>query len=874
MTRTRVLALGFLGVILPVAAAPAQQAQAVRLTGESPVIDGRVEEEIWNSAPPVTEFRQTNPTEGAPSTEATEIRFLYTDNALYIGVRAPDSRPVFGPLVRRDEEVSSDYVHIYLDTFHDRRTAYQFSVNPAGSRRDTFIYDDGASRDNTWDPVYDWATRVTPQGWTAELRIPFSQLRFPHADAQAFGLRVTRVIMRLNEESSWPYFPRDQAGEVSRYGELVGLAGLPTPRRVELLPYTAGSRLLERSVTSDPLSGSRSQIRTGADLKVGLTSGLTMDVTINPDFGQVEADAAVVNLSGFENFFAEKRPFFVEGTDLLRFSFGSGSSGDEGLVYTRRIGRSPQLSPSTAGFVDAPSETTILGAAKITGKLGGGWALGAAQALTARERADILDVGGLRIGDAPVEPLSSYSVIRLQRTTGAGRVSYSGIATGMVRSFDDPAFASVLHRNAFSAGADFRSRFARDAYEFEAKLLGSQVNGTAQSILRTQLAPAHYFQRPDQAYVIVDSARTSLTGFGANVRFAKVAGFMVFSANASTRSPGLETNDVGFIRRGDQHNASAEVHLRWLRPGQVLPAFRRFELELRQSSSATYGWERGSTTTELRVDATFQNYWRFNQNVEWEPPYVDTRALRGGPALDVPAHYHFIGGINTDSRRALTGSLSWTTTVEEKSGKKELTLNTGVNWRPPGPVALSLAARRNWLAEDRQYVTTGSFAGTSQFVMGKMKRREISITARSDISFSPRLSLQLYAQPFASARRFEELRLVSNPRGGTYAGQFSVLGADRLSRGGNGSTVQVDVDRDGGNDISFAEPNRTVLSLRTNAVLRWEFRPGSTVYLVWNQNRGAEDYDGTLHMIRDLGDTFGATGGHVLALKVSWWIGL
>jgi hypothetical protein len=329
---------------------------------------------------------------------------------------------------------------------------------------------------------------------------------------------------------------------------------------------------------------------------------------------------------------------------------------------------------------------------------------------------------------------------------------------------------------------------------------------------------------------------------------------------------------MGYLRQADRFNGSLNGRLRWLRPGRV---FRRFELELSQSASSTWGWELGSTTSEIRIDATFLNYWRFNQNAEWEPAHVTTTVLRSGPAVNVPWHSHFNGGINSDSRKALTWNLSWNTTFEDASGRKELTLNTGLNWRPSGPASLQVSARRNWLWEDRQYVTTGTLNGVPQYVLGRMKRREISVTMRSDVALSPRLTLQLYAQPFVSARVFDELRLVTNPRGpGGYLAQFEVLGSDRLTRPGSGGTVQVDVNRDGTNDFSFTEPDRKVLSLRTNLVLRWEFRPGSTLYLVWNQNRGDEDFDGRLRTLSDLGDVFGTSGSHVLAVKAAYWIGL
>ena len=873
MPRIRqLLALPVLTFLLA-GSAVAQQARAVRVSGQAPAIDGKLDDAAWRNAAPISEFTQTNPNEGQPSSERTEVSFLYTDHDLYVGIRAFDREPgaIAGPLLRRDpDEVRSDYVTIKIDSYHDRRTAYEFSINPAGSRADEFIYDDGARSDNSWNPVYDWAAGKDGQGWSAELRIPFSQLRFSHQDQQTFGLRVVRFIARRNEESNWPFVPRDQAGEVSNYGDLVGLTNLPAPRRVEILPFTAASRQIEPAIGGSPL-GSRSQFRTGGDLKLGLTSGLTLDATFNPDFGQVEADAAVVNLTGFETFFPEKRPFFIEGTDLLRFTLSNGFSGDEGLVYTRRVGRNPQISPSSSGqIVDVPSETTILGAAKITGQLGNGWALGAAQALTAKERATLSNVAGVQTGTASVEPFSSYSVVRVQRTINAGRTSYGAVGTGLFRNLDDAAFA-VLHRNALGLGADIRGRLSRDKYEYEAKFMGTRVDGSPAAILRTQTSLTHAFQRPRQTHMRVDSARTSLTGFASNIRVAKVTGFVTWFARYNTRSPGLESNDVGYLQRADRHQWESQINLRWLTPGRT---FRRFELRLRQDIQATYGLEIGSTTTEMRIDATFRNYWTFNQNAEWEPYHVDARALRGGPAIEVPVHYHFNGGLNTDSRRRVTGNLSWQTTVENESRRKELTISGGMNYRPPGPVALSLTLRRNWNLDDRQYLTAATVGGVTQYVLGRMKRREVTATLRADIGLTPRLSFQLYAQPFASARKFDNIRLVPNPRIGRYLPQFDVLLADRLTRGTASSNATVDLNRDGVADFSFTEPDRHVLQLRTNMVLRWEFRPGSTLFLVWNQNRSDEEFTSDLHAFEDLGNTFSATGRHVLALKVSYWIGL
>ncbi|MBI4500034.1 MAG: carbohydrate binding family 9 domain-containing protein [Gemmatimonadetes bacterium] len=848
-----------------------EAAYAVRARDALPVIDGRLDDRAWQTTTPLTDFRQRNPDEGAPATERTEVRFVYSDRDLYIGIRAFDREPsrIVGRLVRRDQPVSADYVDLFIDSYHDRRTAFGFSVNPSGARGDVFVYDDGQRRDDSWDPVYDWATQVDSLGWTAELRIPFSQLRFPKRDSLAFGLRVRRFINRKNEEDNWPFFPREQAGEVSRYADLSGLKGIPAPRRLEFLPYSGASRSFEPGIAGayDP---SRSTVRTGGDLKVGLTSGLTMDLTITPDFGQVEADPAVVNLTGFESFFPEKRPFFVEGTDIFRFPLSNNPFfGDEGLVYTRRIGREPQLTAiSPTGFLDSPLETTILGAAKISGQIGRGWSLGIAQALTSKEQARLLNPAGGEIGRVGIEPFTSYTVVRARRVTHQGRVVYGVVATGVGRRLDDAAF-DVMHRTGFAGGGDYRARFGHDTYEFQGAVMGSRVDGSRNAILQTQLNLTHNFQRPDQTYAVLDSTRTSLTGLSAQAKLGKVAGPLIWEARFATRSPGFEANDIGFMRRADAHEGQVQATYRWLKPGTF---FRRFDWTWSLDGSTTYGGELGTTTLQTVVTAQFLNYWRASTQIAWEPAHIDIRALRGGPSLIVPAHWHINPNFSSDSTKELLGTFTVQSTIEDESGKKELTLNPGLRWRPPGPVALSIGARTQWSLEDRQYLTTRTVAASPYYVFGRMNRREVSLTLRTDVSVTPRLTFQFYAQPFVSARRFENIKFVSSPHADRYADRFDVLGADRLTRGQG--LARVDVNRDGVFDFSFDDPDHRVVSLRTNAVLRWEFRPGSTLYLVWQQNRNDEANLGTLDALHDLGNTFSATGRNVLAVKIAYWIGL
>ncbi len=873
---------------MPTAGAVAQEAIAVRVNGETPVVDGQLRDPAWGYAPAITDFVQRNPIEGAAPSESTVVRFAYTDRDLFVAFRAYDRTPdrVYGRLVRRDQRTAADQLSLFIDSYHEGRTAYEFTFNPSGARRDVFIFADGAGRDDSWDPVYDWATRVDSLGWTVELRIPFSQLRFANGDSLVFGLRLRRSINRRNEEVNWPFFPRDQAGEVSRYGQLVGLEQLPPPRRAEALPYVAGSTEFSPEETDNPFAtGRSSDFRVGADAKFGITSGLTLDLTVNPDFGQVEADPAVVNLTEFETFFPEKRPFFIEGTDLFQFGLnprvggfgfggggGGGGRGQEGLVYTRRIGRNPQVRPDAlGGYAEPIDQTTILAAAKLSGNLGNGWAMGVMEALTAKEWSDIVDSTGTP-GASPVEPFTSYTVVRALRSVNRGRLTYGLIGTGTLRRLDEADF-DRLHNSAFTGGLDIRGRFGRDRYEFNLAAMGSRVDGSAEALTRTQRSSARYFQRPDADYVELDTTRTSLSGFAGYGRLAKSVGFVTWDLRLTSRSPGMETNDLGFQRQADIHQERAELELRWLEPGRV---FRRFELTFEEMASWTYGWERTRTSFQTRASSDFLNYWNLNASAEVFLSKLEPRLLRGGAAFKEPARWEFRLGGRTNFRRPVWASLSANYAYEEESGADRWGVGGGIRWRPPGSFSVSAEARVSWGANDRQYITqrTPDDADSTYYVLGELDRKEVSLELRADLAITPRLSLELYAEPFASAGKYDVIKLAADPRADRYHDRFDVLGSDRMNRPGDDAPVEVDVDGDGEVDFEFAEPDFRVVSFRTNVVLRWEFRPGSTLFVVWQQDRGQDWPGGPLRITTALVDAFEAPGMHVFAVKLAYWFGL
>jgi hypothetical protein len=855
-----------------------EEATATRLNGSTPVIDGRLDDAVWQGIDALTDFVQQNPIEGAAPSESTEVRIAYDEHALFVAFRGYDRAPelVVGRLVRRDQRIAADNFSLFLDSYNDRRTAFEFSINPSGARRDVFIYGDGIGRDDSWDPVYDWATRLDSLGWTVEMRIPFSQLRFTTTDSLSFGLRLRRSINRRNEEVNWPFFPRDQAGEVSNYGRLVGLVGVPSPRRLEVLPYVSASSTFEPADDDNPFATGRSaDARIGGDVKLGVTSGITLDATVNPDFGQVEADPAVVNLTEFETFFPERRPFFVEGTNLFVIGLeppqgGRFGGGQEGLVYTRRIGRAPQVSPDIEdGYAEDVSQTTILGAAKLTGQVGSGWAVGFLQAVTAKESAETVDSRGIE-GRASVEPLTSYSVLRAQLVADEGRVAYGAGGTFTVRDLDEPAF-DELHRHAATGGLDFIARFGRREYEFAASVLGSRVDGSTAAILETQRSSSRYYQRPDQDHMTLDSARTSLTGIGGYARIAKVVGFLRWEAGYEGRSPGFEVNDLGFLRAADTHEQEAQIELRWLEPG---PVFREFDIRLEERAAFTWGGERTRTTVESRASADFLNYWSLSANVERDFPALDTRLLRGGAAVQRPGSWQVRSNARTDFRRSVWGSFGGDWTREDVSGAERWGVSVGMRWRPPGRFSLSVEGRASRAESDRQYLAQEPVADSTYYVLGELDRREISLTMRADLALTPRLSLEFYAQPFVSAGRYDRIKLAADPKAPDYGDRFDPLGPDRIDRPGDGEDIAIDANGDGNPDFTIGEPDFRIVSLRTNAVLRWEFRPGSTLFVVWQMNRRGREDTGSLDASGALFDALDAPGINVFAVKMAYWFGL
>jgi len=840
---------------------------AIRVTGEAPRIDGLLTDATWASAPVASDFTQLEPEEGIPATERTEVRVLYGSDALYVAFRAWDSAPdsIVGQLTRRDADSYSDAVHVLIDSYHDRRTAFHFAVNPAGVKLDLYRYDD-TEEDSSWDAVWDAAARIDDEGWTAEFRIPYSQLRFGNQDDQTWGINFAREIARRNETATWAPIRESDAAVVSKSGELQGLRGLGTPSRMELRPFTLARLTRAPWEKEDPFYQSNDFFSSGGlDLKYGVTNDLTLDVTVNPDFGQVEADPAQVNLTAYETFYPEQRPFFIEGAAIYRFGIGigDGDQGNESLFYSRRIGRPPQGRPDDrGGFSQAPDASTILGAWKISGKTQDGWSVGLLHAVTAEETAQLQGPDGSRWED-PVEPFSNYGVARVQKDFRAGRSAVGFIGTATSRD-KDVADALLLRTGAYTGGFDFRHRFGLDdRFLVNGYLLGSHVRGSAASLEATQRSPARYFQRPDADHVEVDPTLTSMSGWAGKVEIFKVGGgFWRWGTTVNAKSPGFEPNDLGYQRESDLILHAGYVGYNHYTPSERL---RQWNLSMNAWHGWTFGGERVATGGNVNGSLTLPNYWGGFAGVNREFGSFSNSTLRGGPLLRRDGSTNGWFGFFSDSRKAVQVNVSnnWSRASETDSWSWSSSAN--LRWRPSGRMNLTVGPFVERTVNGLQWVDRVEARG-EHYIFGRIDQKTVGLTGRMDFTFKPDLTLQLYAQPFVSAGGYRDFSEVADPRARRYEDRYTGL-APVLS----GDEYRVDLDGDGTPE-SFAKPDFNFQQFRSTLVLRWEYRPGSLLYLVWSQGRNNVTGDGRLVVDDNFRDLFRGRADNVFMFKMSYWI--
>lgn len=858
----------------PKPAAPAlRTCMAYRINPRPPVIDGKLDDEVWQKHDWEDGFIQSDPYEGRDPSEKTSFKVLYDDKALYVAIRAFDSQPgtIERRMSRRDQS-DGDTVTVGIDSMYDHLTAYVFTVNAAGVKSDQILVNDGVTNgggdpDMSWDPIWSAATAKDAEGWTAEMRIPFSQLRFGNKTDQVWGFDVKRVLFRKNETSFWQLIPRNASGVVHMFGEMRGLVGLAAPHEVEIMPYVVGSLESNRAVPDDPFAtGGARRFRGGLDGKVGVTSDLTLNFTLNPDFGQVEADPSVVNLTAYETYFEEKRPFFVEGRNIFNYQLmgGNGDFSSDNLFYSRRIGRYPQYSPDVNGYLDVPQATTILGAFKLTGKTRSGLSIGVLDGLTSRETAGY-SFGGVT-SEIPVEPLTNYLAARVQQDFNGGQTIVGGMLTAVNRNLSDDDL-TFLHGQAYAGGIDIYHSWDHKNYYFSLKAVVSRVQGTPEAILDTQESSVHYFQRPDATYLHLDPTRTSLSGTGGTVEVGKAGGgHWYYVAGFTWRSPGLELNDIGYLRTADTSMEYVWAGYQIYEPFWI---FRTVNFNVNEWAGWDFGGDNIFKGGNVGFFCQLKNYWTVMGGINVNGTGLSQTALRGGPLMRIPPTRSFWSEIGTDSRQKVRLVLDMQQSLRPNGDMNQWSWQPGLTIVPSAALQLTLMPMYMTNRYVLQYVDTPAFDGQNRYIMGTIRQKTLGLTVRLNYSLTPDFSIQLYAMPFISAGKYTDFKRITEPRSQDWAGRYALLGPS-LSYDAADGTYLVDENRDGLTDYSFANPDFNFRQFRANLVLRWEYTPGSTLFVVWSQGRTGSVMDGTFVPGRDFGGLFDVHPDNIFLVKFSY----
>ena len=828
--------------------------------GATVAVDGRLDDAAWRAAAWRSDFLQKVPLEGGAPTASTEVAFLYDGDALYVGARMRSVDPGGIPttVARRDQFTNAEHFIVALDTYRDRRTAYVFSISSGGVRGDYYNPSDSeGDRELAWDPVWRADATVDSLGWYAEMRIPFSQLRFASGGDQIWGVQINRWMPHAEEDVYWIVIPARETGWASRFGELRGIAVAHAPRRLELTPYVAANATFSPSIPGDPFNdGSLTSARAGADFKMGLGPNLTLDATINPDFGQVEADPAEVNLTAFETFFSERRPFFTEGNQLL---VGNGAN----FYYSRRIGQAPRGS-ANGEYVDYPSNTTILGAAKLSGRMRSGLSVGALAAFTGAEEARTFDTES-GFGRVAIEPFTAYGIGRVQQEFGPNSSTAGLSLTAVQRDVPEgSALAALLPRSAITGGGDVNLRTARSEYDFGFSFGFSYLTGDPDAILGIQRHPAHFMQRPDATEFTLDPSRTSLFGWGAGIEAEKNSGrHWIWEVDLSAESPGFDLNDAGQLGSANDISADASIAWRETEPGRI---FRRHSHNWSVGRSWNFGGIHTGSATSLGNSFQLRNFWQV-----FLGGYLEARALsddltRGGPLMGTAFGHGFDVSLNGSEGAPIT----WNTALsyfDDEFGGWSVTARAGIATRPAPRWSISINPRWSRSVVSRQYLSAipdgpAATFGT-RYVFAFVDRNTVSAQIRLNYAFTPDLTLELYAEPFAASGRFYDFGELPAARSRELR-TYGTAGTT-ITPGTDGYTVTAD-----GQTFTLPDRDFNVLSFRSNLVLRWEWLRGSTLYLVWQQDRsGVADRDVGL---RSLFDTFNAEGQNFVALKMTYWL--
>jgi len=834
-----------------------------RLTTPPPVIDGKLNDPAWKTGHWSTHFTQFTPTEHGKPSKRTELKILYDDQDIYVAIRAFDDPGKIQRIAGTRDEIIGDIVGVNFDSYNDDETGYEFDLTAYGQKIDLVLTNPG-KWDVNWNAVWKGKVGINDSSWVAEMKIPFSQLHYSSDSVQTWGLHVWRWINRLKEEDDWEVQTKTGPGMIYNFGVLKGIKDLKKMHRIEIMPYALGKLKTFKANPSDPFTdkGRSWDGNMGLNAKIGVTSNLTLNMAINPDFGQVEADPSVMNLTNFETFYQEKRPFFIEGKNIFDYSIDNNS-----LFYSRRIGHAPSntITPTDSLYVKEPEQTTILSAIKLSGKTSKNLSVGVLQSLTARENAK-LSGPNRSIYKKPVEPLTNYMVARIQKNYHDGNTIIGGILTSTNR-FIRSSNLDFLSHDAYTSGFHVLHQWDNKRFYIDTKLIGSNIKGDPRAITMLQESSARYYQRPGAAYLNFDTTKTSLSGYGGKFEIGKGTGLWHYSTGLSWYSPGLELNDLGYMKRADLLNQHNKVSYFVTKPESI---FRTLTTGLEEFNHWNFGGQYLGSGVNFTFSPGFLNKWGLNTNWDFNSQMLDTRILRGGYALKMPSNFNFYGQLTTNDSRDVSVQFKYNIMHASHHSADRYQFGPGITARIIDNFRLGVTARYTGNHNRLQYVTTVNRNAGNRYILGTIKQQTLDLTLRFDYIITPNITIQYYGSPFVSRGKYADFKYISQPRAHSYNDRFVMYNKPVFSN----NRYYFDENGDHKPDYSIANPDFNFRQFRSNLVLRWRYRPGSDIYLVWSRQQTAflNNYNADLgHSMRRL---FSIVPHNVFLLKINYWFSL
>jgi len=840
----------------------------VRLQGKAPLIDGRLDDDCWkNEGSWSQNFIQNIPVERGQPTFPTRIKILYDDKNLYFALCAWDPEPekINRFVGNRDDNSIGDLISVAFDTYHDYRAAPEFNINAGGNKTD-LIVTDALSVNLNWNAVWEGKTAINDSSWTVEYRIPFSQLRYNRSDSgMVWGLHSRRIVRRIQETDQWSLIPRKNSGHVYSFGTMVGLEGIPKPKLVEFLPYAALKATSQPVIDGSPYSvNPKWNGNAGIDSKIGV-GDFTMDITINPDFGQVEADPSVMNLTALETFYEEKRPFFLEGKHIFDFS------ADNNLVfYSRRIGHVPSYSPpvdNATSFSQSPEFTNIIDAVKLSGTTRNGFSVGVLQSTTQEEKAKLSEDG---VETQPVvEPLTNFLIARIQKTANKGNTQIGSMLTSTNRFINDPQL-EFLPSNAYTAGIDLLTYTREREYFLDLKGILSHLNGEEEAMIALQRNALHYYQRPDAAgYLGVDSTIRSITGTGGYISAGRQGNKrFIFSEKVSWWSPGFDLNDVGYLLMADVIENQTLAGIRQTEPKKLL---RNYTLTFGQKNSWTFGGLSTYNDLSIQFKTQFTNRMDLSLSEAYIFSELNTRLLRGGPAFRLSPYWKNTFTYNTDKSRRVIFSFENTASLSTDGITKLYSLKPGLNFRLGNHLYLITDFKYTHNTDNFIYVTQKTTESDIRYIMGRIKQETYNFTFRLNYNFTPDLSVQYYGSPFISSGKYNDFKYADDSHSVNLEERYHSYTEDEISYNEADNTYYVD---EATASYSFSNPDFSFRQFRSNLVVRWEYRPGSAIYFVWENNRNSRESNYVPSFGENMGELFGVEPTNIFMVKASFWLGL